>query len=420
VSVVSAWLEGMNHPVLTAIAEMHAAFDEIVAVDPMYMAVADKEAAMVGAAKLRARADALEMRLLVAGAVDVAEETGARSTAAWLADEARETPGAVRAKAALAASLETSWIQTEGALMDGTVNLAQTRAISDALEALPQDLGDALLAKAETYLLEKAATLGPRELRHLGHGLLQCAAPDIADEHEFRMLEAEEAAASSATKLTFRPRGDGSTDVHARVADHVANRLRAYTDAYANPRRPDRTGVDSDFMRLPQARRRGQAFCWLLEGILDTHLPQHGGTGTSIVVTAGLDTLVTGVGVATTSTGDRMTAEQVRRLARQAGIIPAVLGTKGEILDLGRKSRLFKPWQRRAMDLRDKECTTRGCHVPAAYCHAHHWRQPWSQGGKTDVRDGKLLCPFHHGRAHDPKWDNHHHPDGSTTFTRRQ
>ena len=34
-SVVGAWLDHMNHPVLSAIAAMHAAFDEIVAVDPI-------------------------------------------------------------------------------------------------------------------------------------------------------------------------------------------------------------------------------------------------------------------------------------------------------------------------------------------------------------------------------------------------
>ena len=35
------------------------------------------------------------------------------------------------------------------------------------------------------------------------------------------------------------------------------------------------------------------------------------------------------------------------------------------------------------------------------------------------LADGKLLCPFHHHRAHDPGWDTYHHPNGSTTFHRR-
>jgi hypothetical protein len=287
----------------------------------------------------------------------------------------------------------------------------------EALEALPADLPDGIADKAETWLVEQAARFGPRELRHLGRGVLEYLAPDLAEEAERRRLEAEEARADAATRLSFHRRGDGSTDIAARVPDHAASRLRAYLDALANPRRP---GNGSDFMNLPLDRRRGLAFCWLLESIRESDLPRHGGTATTIMVMIKLADLITGLGVATTTTGDPMTAEQVRRMACTAQIIPVVLGEQGEILDQGRASRLFTPAQRKAMDLRDRECTTRGCHVPAAYCHAHHFRKPWSQGGKTNLDDGKLLCPFHHRRTHHPTWDTHHHPDGTTTFTRRQ
>ena len=104
--MVPAWLVTMNHLVLTAIAASHAAFDEIAGVDPTYMSVAEKKAAMVETAKLRARADALELQLLAAGSVDVADETGARSTATWLADETRDAHGTVRNRAVLAKALD--------------------------------------------------------------------------------------------------------------------------------------------------------------------------------------------------------------------------------------------------------------------------------------------------------------------------
>jgi hypothetical protein len=271
------------------------------------------------------------------------------------------------------------------------VNTAQTRAIVESLDALPADVGDGLLMKAEEFLVDKAADLGPRELRHLGRGVLQHLAPEIADESDRRRFEAEEARADAATKLSLRPRGDGTTDIYVQVADHVAGRLRAYLDAIANPRR---AANDDDFMALPLARRRGIAFQALLENLLDTDLPAHGGTATSVVVTVAYDALLTGVGMATTSTGETMTAEQARRLACQARILPAVLGGKGEVLDLGRSARFFTRAQRKAMDLRDKECTTRGCHVPAAFCHAHHWRRPWAKGGKTNLADGQAPLPL--------------------------
>jgi hypothetical protein len=246
--------------------------------------------------------------------------------------------------------------------------------------------------------------------------VLEYLAPEIAEQAERRRLEAEEAKAEAAARLWFKPGPDGAIDGGFRLPGHLANRLRAFVDAYANPRRPGNN--TDDYRGLPLDRRRGLAFGWLLEAVLASDLPRHGGTATSIMVMIKLEDLVSGVGTATTNTGDPMTAEQARRLACVAEIIPVVLGKKGEILDQGRASRFFTPAQRRAMEIRDKECTTRGCHVPAAFCHAHHFRDPWSRGGKTDLKDGKLLCPFHHGRAHNQKWDTHHHPDGSTTFTR--
>ena len=291
----------------------------------------------------------------------------------------------------------------------GDANLAQARVIVEALDALPDDLGDDLTVKAEAYLVEQAAAFGPRELRHLGRGVLEHLAPEIADEAEYQRLLAEETRAQAATRLSFTPRGDGSTDLHARIPDHVANRLRTYLDAYTSPRRTPLGEVD----QLPVARRRGEAFVAFLENLPDTGLPAHGGTATSVMVTLDLDTLVSGLGVATTSTGDRITAEQARRLACQARIIPVVLGRQGEVLDLGRSARLFSSAQRKAVAIRDRECTTDGCSIPAAWCEAHHWKQPWSQGGRTDLADGKLLCSFHHHRAHDPAWITHHHANGA-------
>ncbi len=243
----------------------------------------------------------------------------------------------------------------------------------------------------------------------------EVVAPEIADDAEYQRLVAEEQRAHAATSLSFHRRGDGSTDIRVRVPDPVANRVRTYVDAYTSPRRYPLGDVD----QLPAPRRRGEAFCALLENLPVSGLPQHGGTATSVMVILDLDTLKADRGWADTSTGDRITAEQARRLACQAGIIPVVLGGKGEILDLGRTRRLFSSAQRKAMAIRDRSCTAEGCDIPAAWCEAHHFKKPWSTGGKTNLADGKLLCAFHHHRAHDPVWEVHHRPNGSTTFHRR-
>ncbi|WP_299449171.1 HNH endonuclease signature motif containing protein [uncultured Serinicoccus sp.] len=77
-------------------------------------------------------------------------------------------------------------------------------------------------------------------------------------------------------------------------------------------------------------------------------------------------------------------AHQVRQLACEADILPAVLGEKGQILDLGRAKRLVTPGQRRALAHRDGGCTFPGCHVPATWCEAHHVVH-WARGGRSDL-----------------------------------
>ncbi len=398
-----------------ALTGLEACLDELLGVNPTFRTTAEKQDLLLRAAKARARLQALEMTVL-ATADDVAEATGARSTAAWLAQELRDAPGRLREEARLARALDTRWQQVAAAFRTGVINLPQVRAIDKALSDLPADLGDDVVAKAEEFLVEKAAEHGPRELAVLGAGVLQFLAPEIADAAELARLQAEEERAAATTRLWFHRRGDGTTDLHARLPDHAANRLRTYVAAIANPHRASN---DDDFMALPLERRRGIAFQSLLETVLEKDLPRHGQTATSVVVTTPLDTLVTGLGTATTSTGDLLTAGQARRLACQAGILPAVLDTESAVLDLGRSARFFTGYLRKAIDLRDQECTVRDCHIPAAYCHAHHFRRPWAKGGRTSLADGKLLGPFHHGRAHDDNWDTDHHSDGSTTFTRR-
>ena len=131
------------------------------------------------------------------------------------------------------------------------------------------------------------------------------------------------------------------------------------------------------------------------------------------MVTLDLDTLLTGIGVATTSTGERITAEQARRLACQARIIPVVLGRRGEVLDLGRAARLFSPAQRKALGRSATGVHHRRLQRPRGLVRSPPRRPARCRGGTTDLADGTLLCSFHHHRAHDPAWKTHHHPNGS-------
>src|SRR5690625_682003 len=93
----------------------------------------------------------------------------------------------------------------------------------------------------------------------------------------------------------------------------------------------------------------------------------------------------------------------IRPLSCEAELIPAVLGSNGAILDLGRKARLFTPDQRRALIARDRGCAAPNCTIPAPWCDAHHV-DPWKTGGPTSISNAVLLCSHHHHAVHAGIW----------------
>lgn len=121
---------------------------------------------------------------------------------------------------------------------------------------------------------------------------------------------------------------------------------------------------------------------------------------------------------ATLDTGETISASEARRLACEAGIIPAVLGSRSQVLDLGRKTRFHTEPQRIAIALRDGGCAEKHCDWPPGMCHVHH-PVPWSRGGGTSITNGMLLCPRHHTLAHDDRYQMKTDKNGKVLFSRR-
>ena len=404
-----------GHPVLACAERLRQDLCDVTAVPVELMTSDDKAAALLAVSAVAGQLEALRLRLLAA-ADDVALDAGAHDAGAWLAHETRGDRREQQRDLRLATALSQRWHDVDAGLSGGSVNLAQARVIVHALDELPEDVPDEVVRLAERQLVEYAADFGPRELRVLGRRILDVVAPEIGEAAEARALEREERRATETTALALTPCGDGTTRLQGRLPDAVAHRLATYLDAYTSPRKdkldhPDAPG--------PLHRRRGQAFCALLEHLDPAKLPIHGGEATTVMVTMTLDQLRTELATAAVISSDdlKITAGEARRLACNAAIVPAVLGGRSEVLNLGRTSRLFSRVQRKAMRLRDRRCRAEGCTVPAPWCEAHHLR-PWALGGSTDLDDGVLLCSFHHHRAHDPRYRTVRHPGGDVQFHR--
>ena len=290
---------------------------------------------------------------------------------------------------------------THTALAQGMINTAQAVVVVEAVAALPEEVADQTEA-AEAHLLECAGEHDAKALRALGAHLVEVVAPDRADELIAARLEREEAEARQHAFFRSWSDGHGSRLFKGRLPELHATMLDAMLDAVANPARPDpipRQGVTS-----PQVR--GRALCELLERYPVDRLPSTGGVSARVIVTMGLDTLLGGLQAAgLLGTGQLISPGEARRLAAAAGVIPAVLGGPSQLLDLGRRRGFSEP-QRIAMALRQGGlCNIDGCDRPATWADANH-RKPWSQGGRTTIADGELICPRHHTLVH----QGHHYP----------
>lgn len=100
-----------------------------------------------------------------------------------------------------------------------------------------------------------------------------------------------------------------------------------------------------------------------------------------------------------------VSVESVERAICVAGTVSLVISPDGEVLELGREARLFSGHQKVALAARDGGCLWTDCDRPPAWTEAHHIDQWARDRGRTDVRDGVLLCRYHHMLLHNNHWE---------------
>ncbi|WGX95169.1 HNH endonuclease signature motif containing protein [Nocardioides sp. L-11A] len=104
-----------------------------------------------------------------------------------------------------------------------------------------------------------------------------------------------------------------------------------------------------------------------------------------------------------TPTGARLSATTIRRMACDAEIIPTVLGTESQVLDVGRAQRLVTAALWLALIARDRHCAFPGCTRMPLACDAHHVTH-WADGGPTALSNLVMVCRHHHTVLHHTPW----------------
>src|SRR6476469_1456508 len=355
---------------------------------------------------------------------------GAASTAAWLSHELLVDPRAAAADVRAARELDPDAdtppasaapltcapapgvvpVAAAGrALLGGEVSRAHADAVATMVRGLPLPCGtvtpaqvDDLRARAQAWLLGQCGSFTPADVRRLGVALRHVVDPDgvLTDERD----------AAARSSFWVRAEGDGVAYRFGGVTDPVtAAQLTTFVDAHSAPRPAvdETTGEKTPDPRTAD-QRRGQAFTDLVNLAVNADPGVSGGVGVQLVVTTTLNTLQaqlgqTGVRCADTESGQFLSAATVRRLACDATVVPMVLGSAGEPLDVGRATRTIPTGIRRALMARDHGCAFPGCTRPPRWADGHHIKH-WSNGGPTALHNLVLLCRHHHDVIHHTGW----------------
>ncbi len=298
---------------------------------------------------------------------------------------------------------------TGQAYLEGAIGAEHVDALVDILGQIPGDVPADERAGYEKTLVELARQAGPFAVRKAGRHLIERLNQDGQEPTDEKLV-------TPRRELRWQWRQD--TLKFTGFLDTESGQL---LETLLSPLAKPRPAEDGQRDARTVAERQGDALAELLELTQRAGaLPIEAGERPTLIVTMTLDQLLRNAGPQGTDLSEPptlnwecpITAEQARRMACDARIIPAVLGGDGELLDLGRAQRLVTAAQRRALNLRDRGCIFDGCTRPPRLTQAHHIAEWTEDDGPTDLDNLCLLCAYHHRLIHHSDWEIRMADDG--------
>ena len=313
---------------------------------------------------------------------------GAPSTLAYLRNLSGETNPWCSERVQLGRALLDQLPTTAAAWQADEIGQKHASVIRKAVSTLEADLA----AEIEKALAEAAPYITPGQLADLAEVVKAAAAPEDAEERAAKHRANQ--------KLNISRTFDGMYRLDAWLDTETGAEVSAAIDAFTRKKDPNLSILDD-----PIGRRRAEALRQMArhatahaESCNGNASPRH-----SLIVATSYEALSSGIGSADIQGHGPITASAARRLACEYGIIPAVLGTDSEVVDLGIPNRLAGAEQRFRIALRDGGCLFPGCDRPPSFTEAHH-RWHHIDGGPTAEHNLDSFCLFHHHQVHEGGW----------------
>ncbi|WP_344113085.1 HNH endonuclease signature motif containing protein [Kribbella alba] len=307
------------------------------------------------------------------------------------------------------------------------LHLAQARAIVSALEKVPTTVPVEDVVAAEEQMVRAARHLPPGDLRDLGRQILELLDTDGPEPAEDKAY---------AREAFWMKNADHGLKFGGFLANENAELLNTLIDANAKPHKT----IDGEQDPRSRDKRQADALTTVLNAAAGAGTTGHGVIKPHITVTIDLTDLQNAVAATSNGNGENaegsgngglggpggpggfdglgaldhtnpgfgrfvyggnLSAAAVRRLACDAGVVPIILGSDSEPLDVGKEERFVNRAMRRALNFRDRGCVV--CGAPPIQCDAHHLIH-WIDGGPTAMWNLVLLCRAHHIQIHHGHW----------------
>ncbi|HEX4217100.1 MAG TPA: DUF222 domain-containing protein [Acidimicrobiales bacterium] len=311
---------------------------------------------------------------------------GARTAAAWVSTRCRMPAGAARHRVHLGRRLSDLPHCTR-AWSAGEINAAHVSAIA----ALSKETTKEALERDEAVLVDQAKALRFGDFTKVIAYWEQHADPDGTEEAAEKRRAQRDVFLAPSFQGTYLGKMNLDPISGTIVGDELARLERQLFEADWNEA-TETLGREPKLADLARTSAQRRADALVEMATRSKMAPEHGQRPAPLFsVLVGYETMHGPM--CQLAQGTVVTPGSLLSWLDEAYVERAVFHPGGKV-EVSATARLFTGATRRAIELRDRECTHPYCDIPAPDCQVDHII-PFAEGGPTTQDNGRLLCGAH-------------------------
>ncbi|WP_245757718.1 DUF222 domain-containing protein [Amycolatopsis xylanica] len=325
----------------------------------------------------------------------LAPTKGSRNTSVFLVSALRLSYKEARARVAQA---KLAMPVAKTAMASGKINREHLQEIEHVMSQAPESLPDAERTADEDSLVALAQQASPFTVRKIGVRLRSYWNVETKDPKA-----REQDLARPKRTFHYNMTSDGAMKFSGVLDPETSTLVASVLTPLSKPDPADEIGKPD---RRTKDERQGDAVAAVFDlAARAPDLPINASERTTMTVTVGLDELERRAGIAMLDGYQAVSVSQLLKMCCDARVVPAVLGTAGEVLHLGQPAELASPAQRAALAIRDRGCSRPGCTRGPKWCTPQQMTRWIAEHGPVELKDLGLICERDRHLLHHTDWE---------------